>query len=124
MSFKTEYSFHIRSTESKKILKKHQDRIPIICEKSIKSNSLVPDIDKKKFLVPIDLTVGQFIYVIRKRINLKPEQAIFIFINDTLPLSSLTISQLYHKHKDDDGFLYIEYSGENTFGNTTQVIYL
>lgn len=35
--------------------------------------------------MPADLTVGQFVYVIRKRIKLPPEQAIFIFINDRLP---------------------------------------
>lgn len=28
---------------------------------------------------------GQFIYVIRKRIKLDPEKAIFIFVNDTIP---------------------------------------
>lgn len=38
-----------------------------------------------RYLVPADLTVGQFVYVIRKRIKLPPEQAIFIFINDRLP---------------------------------------
>lgn len=42
-------------------------------------------IDKKKYLVPADLTVGQFVYVIRKRIKLSPEKAIFIFVNEILP---------------------------------------
>jgi len=35
--------------------------------------------------VPADLTVGQFVYVIRKRIKLAPEKAIFVFINNFLP---------------------------------------
>ena len=35
--------------------------------------------------MPADLTVGQFVYVIRKRIKLSPEKAIFIFINNILP---------------------------------------
>jgi GABA(A) receptor-associated protein len=26
------------------------------------------------------------------------------------------MSDIYDEHKDDDGFLYITYSGENTFG--------
>ncbi len=29
---------------------------------------------------------------------------------------SLTMGQLYEKEKDEDGFLYVAYSGENTFG--------
>lgn len=27
------------------------------------------------------------------------------------------MSEVYDDHKDDDGFLYINYSGENTFGS-------
>lgn len=29
---------------------------------------------------------------------------------------SLTMGQLYEKERDEDGFLYVAYSGENTFG--------
>ncbi|CAO2610048.1 Gamma-aminobutyric acid receptor-associated protein-like 2 [Lemmus lemmus] len=47
-------------------------------------------------------------WIIRKRIQLPSEKAIF--------LSSLTMGQLYEKEKDEDGFLYVAYSGENTFG--------
>lgn len=50
----------------------------------------MPDIDKKKYLVPSDLTVGQFVYVIRKRIKLSPEKGIFIFINNVLPATCRT----------------------------------
>jgi hypothetical protein len=55
----------------------------VIVEKAEKSD--IPDIDKKKYLVPADLTVGQFVYVIRKRIKLSPEKAIFIFVKNVLP---------------------------------------
>jgi len=113
-SFKKENNFDKRKEESKRIREKYPDRIPIIVEKN--SNTDLPDIDKKKYLVPSDLTVGQFIYVIRKRISISPEKAIFIFIENMLPPTSELVSSIYEKHKDDDGFLYIEYSGENTFG--------
>ena len=82
----------------------------VIVERAERSD--VPDIDKKKcatrkgdpwaeccsttpralrlaftrrYLVPSDLTVGQFVYVIRKRIKLSPEKAIFIFAAGVLP---------------------------------------
>jgi GABA(A) receptor-associated protein len=61
--------------------------------------------------------VGQFVYVIRKRIKLSPEKAIFIFVNNVLPPTAALMSSIYDEHKDDDGFLYIAYSGENTFGD-------
>lgn len=117
------------------------DRVPllslqVICEKVEKSD--IATIDKKKYLVPADLTVGQFVYVIRKRIKLSPEKAIFIFVDEVLPPTAALMSSIYEEHKDEDGyechllppyvdlitfaniplssFLYITYSGENTFG--------
>ena len=87
----------------------------VICEKAEASD--VPNIDKKKYLVPADLTVGQFVYVIRKRISLPQEKAIFVFVNNSLPPTASLMSEVYEKNKDADGFLYITYSGENTFGS-------
>ena len=113
---KEEKSFEERSAESKRIREKHPNRIPIICEKSTRCGSNMPDIDKRKYLVPSDLTMGQFIFVIRKRMNLTPHKSIFVFVNHTLPQSSESISNIYDNYKDDDGFLYVEYSSENTFG--------
>ena len=36
------------------------------------------------YLVPADLTVGQLLYVVRKRIKLSAEKAIFVFTKNTL----------------------------------------
>lgn len=77
----------------------------------------IPDIDKKKYLVPADLTVGQFVYVVRKRIKLSAEKAIFIFVKNILPPTAAMMSAIYEENKDEDGFLYMTYSGENTFGS-------
>ncbi|KAB5569645.1 hypothetical protein DKX38_003438 [Salix brachista] len=68
------------------------------------------------YLVPADLTVGQFVYVVRKRIKLSPEKAIFIFVKNILPPTAAMMSAIYEENKDEDGFLYMTYSGENTFG--------
>jgi len=77
----------------------------VICEKVEKSD--IATIDKKKYLVPADLTVGQFVYVIRKRIKLAAEKAIFIFVDEVLPPTAALMSSIYEEHKDEDGFLYI-----------------
>ena len=113
-SFKKLHSLEKRTQESVHIKKKYPDRIPVIVEKLDKST--IYDIDKKKFLVPGDLTVSQFVYVIRNRLKLAQEDSIFIFVNNSLPNSSSLVSQIYKEHKDEDGFLYVSYSGENTFG--------
>jgi GABA(A) receptor-associated protein len=41
-----------------------------------------------RYLVPTDLSIGQFVYVIRKRIKLSSEKVIFIFVNNVLPPTS------------------------------------
>lgn len=112
--FKGEYSFQKRCEEAKRIREKYPDRVPVIVEPL--KNTNIPGIDKKKFLVPSDLTVGQFVFVIRKRVKLAPEKAIFVFVNTIMPPTAALMSNIYEEHKDDDGFLYIHYSGENTFG--------
>jgi hypothetical protein len=45
-----------------------------------------------RYLVPADLTVGQFVYVIRKRIKLSAEKAIFIFVDNVLPPTGNNLS--------------------------------
>ena len=112
--FRDEFTFEKRKAEADKIRAKYPDRVPVIVEKTMGSN--IDPIDKKKYLVPGDLTIGQFVYVIRKRIKLSQEKAIFLFINNTLPPTAALVSAIYDTHKDSDGFLYVKYSGENTFG--------
>ena len=115
IEFKNKHSFEFRSKESDRIRKKFPNRIPIIVEKC-GSKSDIPYIDKNKYLTPSDLTVGQFIYVIRKRLKLSPEIGLFFFINDKMYPVSEILSKVFNEAKDEDGFLYIKYSGENTFG--------
>ena len=93
---------------------RYPDRIPVICEKDPRSD--IPPVDKRKYLIPMDLTVGQFVYVIRKRITIPSDKAIFIFVNNTLPPTAALMSAVYEQHRDEDGFMYMMYSGENTFG--------
>lgn len=61
-----------------------------------------------RYLVPADLTVGQFVYVIRKRIRLSAEKAIFIFVDNVLPPTGyfylIVVQRLYESKSDF--FLY------------------
>lgn len=117
-SFKKQFTFQKRKEESQKILDKYEDKVPVIVEKH--HGASVNDIDKHKFLVPFEMTVAQFIYVIRKRIELTEKEALYIFVDKTLPMTSQTIKSLYEDYKtkeDFDGFLYVTYCNENTFGN-------
>lgn len=113
--FKSKLSLEERKEQSKEIMRRYPDRVPVYVSKS--QNSKYDDISKHKFIVPKDITFSQFMHVIRKHIpSLTPEQAIFVFVHKVLPRSSELISSIYEKHKDEDGFLYIEFSHESVFG--------
>jgi len=116
ISFKHTYSFDDRLRESTRIINMYPDRIPIICERFEKASRDCPFIDKKKYLIPPDLTVGQFIHIIRNRLNFPREKALFLFIDEIIPYTSQQISSYYHIYREPDGFLYIYYTLENTFG--------
>ncbi|XP_023389767.1 gamma-aminobutyric acid receptor-associated protein-like 1 isoform X3 [Pteropus medius] len=99
--------------------------LQVIVEKAPKAR--VPDLDKRKYLVPSDLTavedtiglcsdVGQFYFLIRKRIHLRPEDALFFFVNNTIPPTSATMGQLYEDNHEEDYFLYVAYSDESVYG--------
>jgi GABA(A) receptor-associated protein len=105
-----------RKEESRRITQKHPNRIPIIIEKAA-SCKTIEDIDKKKFLVPDDLTVGQLMFVVRKRLkSLSSEQGLFFFINDSMQPPNAILRTVYHHQRNEDGFLYVLYASENTFG--------
>ncbi len=108
-------NFYERAMKSNILRKKYPKRIPVIIKKSSTKSNL-PDINNKKYLVPNDLTLGQFLFVIRKNIQISPETALYIFINNKLLPNSYTMNMAYEENKSEDGFLYIEYTGENTFG--------
>lgn len=115
--FTSTYSFEHRLSESNRIREKYNNRIPVICQRSIHAARNCPLIDKKKYLIPHDLSVGQFIYVIRSRLKLAQNTALFIFINGVMPPISGLMSKLDSDYKNRDGFLYVYYNLENTFGN-------
>lgn len=94
------------------ILRKYPDRLPIY----VNVSGDLPAIDKKKYLVPKDLTVGQFMYVCRKRLKLRPEQGVFMFFNNKLCSTVRSMEDVYNENKLDSGLLIATLSAENTFG--------
>uniref|UniRef100_A0A3B5KS71 GABA(A) receptor-associated protein b n=1 Tax=Xiphophorus couchianus TaxID=32473 RepID=A0A3B5KS71_9TELE len=115
-----EHPFEKRRSEGEKIRKKYPDRVPVIVEKAPKAR--IGDLDKKKYLVPSDLTVGQFYFLIRKRIHLRAEDALFFFVNNVIPPTSATMGLLYQEHHEEDFFLYIAYSDESVYGSSQREI--
>jgi GABA(A) receptor-associated protein len=122
MNFKFKVSnpeVETRRLEAAKIREKYPDRLPVICEKDPKSK--LNEVDKTKYLVPHDLTISQFSYIIRKRLEMSKDSALFLLVAGKHSITGDTsMNEIYETYKDkDDGFLYIAYTSELTWGANT-----
>ncbi len=107
----------VRKQNCDKIKQQFPDKIPIICEKDPKSE--INNIDKTKYLVPNDLTVAQFSFMIRKRLQLPENEAFFLLAKGKYTLTGdMNLIDVYKKYSDsEDGFLYIAYASKVIWGN-------
>lgn len=112
--FYNDYSQKERRDEFERIINKYPDRFPVIIEKG---ESELQEIRRKKYLIPNDLTIGQLLIVVRKNIDtFDAEKALFIMAGETIMSASKEIKIIYNDLKANDGFLYLNYYGEKTFG--------
>lgn len=113
LPFRKRLTLQQRTNEYARIKQKCPAYIPVICEKHRRED---PDLDREKFLVPMDLTAVQLLFVLRKRMHLNRDQAVFLFVDNTLVTGSTTLQSIQSIRPSEDGFLYVQYSLENTFG--------
>lgn len=105
-----------RVKKSQIILEKYPDRVPLIIQPSKNDRDLYP-IDKSKYITPRDLTLLQLQQIIRKRVKFPAEKAMFMFINNKIYPITTAVGPIYDTNKDADGFLYVTYCQESTFGS-------
>ncbi|XP_054252856.1 microtubule-associated proteins 1A/1B light chain 3C [Indicator indicator] len=114
--FKMRKSFATRLEEVAGIRAKFPTKIPVIVERYHREKYL-PLLDKTKFLVPEELTMTQFITIIRSRMALTATQAFYLLVNNkSIASMSLTMAEVYRDYKDEDGFVYMTYASQEMFG--------
>lgn len=116
--FKKKHTLEDRTKETSRLREKHAGHIPVYLSKSGKEG---PDVKKHKYLVEGSKTMGEFMGILRgKHFEGKIDsiQALYYFAGNTLLGAGMLMDDIYARHKDKDGFLYIQYSTENTFGRT------
>ncbi|XP_029918584.1 microtubule-associated proteins 1A/1B light chain 3C [Myripristis murdjan] len=116
MPFKQRKCLETRKHEVCSIRSKFPNKLPVIVERYIREKTL-PLLDKTKFLVPFELTLGQFLCLLRNKIDLESSQALFLLVSEkSMSCMSASMGEVYSQYRDPDGFLYITYASQEIFG--------
>lgn len=104
-----------RKTLVASLRQKYPDRLPIIVDRATTQDPVLP---KNKFIIESTCTMGTLIAVIRKHLILPSGSALFFYTDSQImvPVGAL-IGDIYKQYRNEDGFLYIIYTLENTFGS-------
>eukprot|EP00971_Amphidinium_carterae_P125422 2484513-Amphidinium_carterae.1 len=108
--FVEQVPFLKRREEAERLMARYKDRVPVICEKAPRSD--LPALDKKKFLLPDAMIVGEFMYAVQKGLKtcatpITTEQTLYLFADKTTLTCGSWLRNVYDKYKNEDGFLYI-----------------
>ncbi|XP_073342765.1 microtubule-associated protein 1 light chain 3 gamma [Pagrus major] len=116
MPFKQRKCLETRKHEVCSIRSKFPNKLPVIVERYMREKTL-PLLDKTKFLVPFELTLGQFLCLLRNKIDLDSTQALFLLVSEkSMSCMSSSMREVYSRYRDTDGFLYITYASQEMFG--------
>lgn len=106
----------LKSEEMAKVLTKYPDKVPVVVKRAPGSKASLPELKRWKFVVPRDLTLGQFIFILRRQMTLPPEEALFLFVGNTMATTSERMVDVWARYRAEDGALHVMYSGESAFG--------
>jgi hypothetical protein len=117
-SYRNSTSESARILKSRLLVTKYPNNIPVILEKS-STDKILPDITKTKYIMPKDMTVSNIIQILRTNMkgSVNEYSGIYLICDENIMLSGAqSVEYLYNNYKNKDGFLYIQYCGENVFG--------
>ena len=105
--------------EYERIHKIHPDRIAVLVDaRSIMDADEIKK-HKHKYLVTPSLLVSQFQALVRAKLTIEPEQAIFFMINNELASGITSFGELAaasERYVHESGFIIIKLELENAFG--------
>lgn len=104
--------------EAARVMAKYPEKVPVVVIRANGARASMPELKKWKYVVPRDLTMGQFMYLLRRHMTLPPEEALFLFVGNMLVPGSERIVDVWSRYRSEDGALHVVYSGESAFGES------
>jgi microtubule-associated protein 1 light chain len=115
-SFQQRLSFESRAKEAIDTRKRYPSKVPLVVERYRREQS-IGEIDKVKWLVPVEMTTLQLSIVLKQRLHLTPGKEFFLLIDGkTIPSLNVPMVTLHQKFANEDGFLYFTYASQECFG--------
>lgn len=101
--------------KAKNIREKYTDRVPVILVPV--RNTISQDKKPLKFLVPKELSFGQFAATVRKHLNASTSGLYFFIGNSkSIPMSNTLMAVIDLEYSSSNDYLYIYYDVEASFG--------
>ena len=102
-----------RKEYSSELMQDNPLRVPILV-KSEKSNL---KLKRYEYLVPKQLKMIHFTATLRKSMNLNPENAIYLYIDNHMIKQDRFVAEIYDQYKSEDDFLYMNVTDIPALGN-------
>ena len=75
-------------------------------------------------MFPTDLPMGLVMKFVRDRLPMSSNESLYLFVCETVLVSaSTTVGEVYELYREDDGFVYVTYATQETFGGGRQLPY-
>lgn len=123
-SFRDRYDLESRKRQYERVMasRKAAGRTPVIMEPEPGSKFDCDEVTPIKRLCHRSTTMSDMVVIARQSLPdrlMSSGHGIYLLVgkgNNTLVNGPTPVVDVYNEHKDEDGFLYITFSGENTFG--------
>ena len=68
--------------------------------------------------MPQSFNVTEVVTIVRKKLHLPKEQSLFLLVDGKhIMKQSQSLREIYEKYRNEDGFLYVMYAQENSYGS-------
>eukprot|EP00347_Sterkiella_histriomuscorum_P008365 403345378 len=116
LPFLLRHKFEKRQQWAQQARLEYPGKLPLILERG-SDQAAIEKLVNPKFLIPATFSVYELQGIIRQKLNLDKQTNLFLLVNGKhLMKNDTKLSLIYDDHRNEDGFLYIQYATENTLG--------
>ena len=107
--FSNEFFEFNEEKQKNKILFWNKIPLEISLTKNAKKAYKIKKLDKTKYLLPLDFTMGQFSYLLKKKLNIdQNDDLFFLLVNGKVSCPyEMNLKDIYDKYKKEDNILYL-----------------